>query len=160
MRVLRTVEYRRRSLWKSALAAVLGELGVQDLWHVLTLNDSTGNPVARWRFAKEGEAERARERFVEVVGNMSSEGRADTDWQSVLDRVQEQGGRSELPLGSGAATSSRGIIGFDALPTVAPRHDDPHTTLRQNDVDSVAATRHRTAPRGATVPTIGGSPTA
>jgi hypothetical protein len=87
MRVLRTVEYRRLSLWKSALAALLGELGVQDLWHVLTLNDSTGNPVARRRFAKEGEAERTREQFVEVVGKMSSEGRADTDWQSVLDRA-------------------------------------------------------------------------
>jgi hypothetical protein len=87
MRVLRTIEYRRLSLWKSALAALLGELGVEDLWHVLTLNDNTGNPVAQRRFAKEGEAERARERFVDEVGKMSPQGRAHTDWQAVLDRV-------------------------------------------------------------------------
>lgn len=45
------------------------------------------NPVARRRFAHSKGADRARQRFVEVVADMSQDACESADWQAVADAV-------------------------------------------------------------------------
>lgn len=88
LRVFQSTENRPTSLWRSLLAALLQELVVvETTWSLVTVHDGPHNPVARRWFARPKDAERARERFVELVADMSQDAYEGADWQAILDAV-------------------------------------------------------------------------
>ena len=88
LRVVRTSEYRRLSIWKNLVSLVLEMLpGDEDHWSVLSVHAGS-EVVARRRFANDTEADRVRDRFVTLVAGMSEAEFERANWQAVLDGVQ------------------------------------------------------------------------
>jgi hypothetical protein len=88
LRVLRSWEYRRVSIWETLIGAVFGDpTGSEENWSVLTVHDGPYNPVACRRFPSADEANKARHDFVRVVADMSQDVYAQANWQSVLDAL-------------------------------------------------------------------------
>jgi hypothetical protein len=86
LRVLYSTEYRRTSIWKTVLSFVFHDpVAWDDYWGVLTVRNGPRNVVARRRFSREKDAKEARERFVEVIADMSQDAYEGADWQAVLD---------------------------------------------------------------------------
>jgi hypothetical protein len=76
------------SWWRSVLDVLWGFLPDREVeWSVLTVSDGSGNVVARRRFERRRDADRARRRFAEAVAAMSEDDYAAADWQAVLDRA-------------------------------------------------------------------------
>ena len=86
LRVLRTTEYRRLSIWRNLVSLALQMLpGQEDCWFVLSVHQGGRGVVARRRFPRWRDADRARVQFVESVERMSSSEYEQADWQAVLD---------------------------------------------------------------------------
>jgi hypothetical protein len=85
LRVLRTSEYRRLSIWRNLISVALQTMpGHEDRWSVLSVYKERA-VVARRRFASLRDADRARVQFVQSVERMSSSEYEQADWQAVLD---------------------------------------------------------------------------
>jgi len=85
LRVLRTSEYRRLSIWANLISLALAMMpGHEDDWSVLSVHEG-GDVVARRRLGSRKEADAARLRFVESVERMSTSEYEQADWQAVLD---------------------------------------------------------------------------
>jgi hypothetical protein len=85
LRVLRTSEYRRLSIWRNLISLALQMMpGHEDHWVVLSVHASR-DVVARRRFAGWRGADQARVQFVQSVECMTSSEYEQADWQAVLD---------------------------------------------------------------------------
>jgi hypothetical protein len=85
LRVLRTTEYRRLSIWRNLISVALQMgPGEEDRWFVLSVHEGR-DVVARRRFPRWRDADRARVQFVQSVERMSSSEYEQADWQAVLD---------------------------------------------------------------------------
>jgi len=86
LRVLRAYEDRRFRWWLSAVDG-LDAFPATYRGSTLTVSSGQGEIVARRRFKRNRDAERARRRFVELVAELSDDDYAMADWQTVLDSV-------------------------------------------------------------------------
>jgi hypothetical protein len=85
LRVLRTSEYRRLSIWQNLISVALQMMpGHEDEWSVLSVHEGR-DVVARRRLPSRREADAARLRFVESVERMGSSEYEQADWQAILD---------------------------------------------------------------------------
>lgn len=95
--MLYSTEFRRISWWKTVIVLALEQFGVGgDEWHVLTVYDGPGSPVAHRRFTSEDAARRTRDRFVQIVDLMSEHAYASADWSRELASVRLLGQNPEV----------------------------------------------------------------
>lgn len=88
LRVVRTNEYRRLSIWKNLVTLLLGSLLPVDEHHWSVLSVRSGSDLlATRRFDNDEVADQVRTRFVAVVTEMCEEQFALADWQAVLDAI-------------------------------------------------------------------------
>jgi hypothetical protein len=91
LRVVRTSEYRRLSIWKNVVSLVLQMLpGDEDHWSVLSVH-SGAEILARRRLENDTVADRVRSRFVALVTDMSAAEFERANWQAVLDGIPAEG---------------------------------------------------------------------
>lgn len=87
LRVVRTSEYRRLSIWRNLVSLVLGTLpGHEDHWSVLSIHRGAEVLARRW-FENDTVADDVRTRFVALVTAMSEADLDQADWQLVLDGI-------------------------------------------------------------------------
>jgi len=87
LRVVRTNEYRRLSIWRNLVSLVLEMLpGDEDHWSVLSVR-SGPDVLARRRLGNDACVDRVRSRFVTVVAAMTEAEFEGADWQAVLDGI-------------------------------------------------------------------------
>ncbi len=85
LRVLRTAQYRRASLWRTVISLLLLDLSDEvDEWHHLTVTDASGTVVAQRRFDRRKRAEAARKAFVQRVEALNEADVGTTSWQALL----------------------------------------------------------------------------
>jgi hypothetical protein len=87
LRVVRTKEYRRLSIWKNVVSLLLQTLpGDEDHWSVLSVH-SGADVLARRRLSNDACADRIRSGFVTIVAAMSEAEFEQAEWQTVLDGI-------------------------------------------------------------------------
>jgi hypothetical protein len=90
LRVVKTSEYRRLSIWRNLVSLVLQMIpGDEDHWSVLSVH-SGADVLARRRLENDTVADRVRSRFVALVTGMGEAEFAASNWQEVLDGIPRE----------------------------------------------------------------------
>lgn len=86
LRVVRSFEGHRIRWWLKAIDGLDAFPGAYR-GSVLTVSSDHGEVLARRRFKRNRDTEKARRHFVDLVTEMSDDAHATADWQALLDSV-------------------------------------------------------------------------